>query len=189
MPVVLPIVQTSEQELRDVPERFRGVASDRYMSDRELGYDSFARAALETMRESYNPMPTSEYREFGRFFSGPNYRHLREEVKRMSGDYADDGDLMDMMIRAFTMIRPRSDIMDLERRQNFSDETTDSYVKEMNGYVLDNLPYEVYQANKQWEFMAKNRNGPSELADHPGIDTRSRNVGSLYPFDYWMPDD
>jgi hypothetical protein len=172
-----------------LPKRYEGYAKTGYYSDAELGYDEFARAALETYRDSYNPMPTGTVKEFGRFFSAQNFQYLKEAVKKLAGYYADDGELFDMMVRSFSMIKPRSDEMDMERRTNFSDEVTQSYVDEMNKYVLDNLPEEVKQANRLWDFYAKNRNGPSEMPDHPGIDTRSRNVGSLYPFDYWMPDD
>ena len=172
-----------------LPKRFEGYANTSYNSDVELGFDEFARTALESYRDSYNPMPTGAVKEFGRFFSAKNFKFLKEKVKELSGYYADDGDLFDTMVRSFSMIKPRSDEMDLERRTVFTEEVTDSYVRELNGYVLDNLPEEVKQANRLWDFYAKNRNGPSEMPDHPGIDTRSRNVGSLYPFDYWMPDD
>ena len=173
----------------DLPKRFQGYAAKTYNSDAELGYDEFARTALETYRDSYNPMPTSDVKEFGAFFSAGNYQFLKEKVKHMAGFYADDGDLFDNMVKAYSMIRPRSDEMDFERRTVFTKSVTDSYVNEMNRYVLDNLPEEVKQANRLWDFYAKNRNGPSEMPDHPGIDTRSRNVGDLYPADYWMPDD
>jgi hypothetical protein len=169
------------------PIKHSGYAATQYQLDRELGYDSIARMALETLRDSYNPQPTSNHREFARFFSQRNYNHLKEQIERKAGgNKVDENDLFDYMIRAFTMIRPRSDNMDIERRNNFDDSTVNSYVSEMNSYIMSNLPFEIIQANKLWDAYAENMNGPPELIDHPGIDTRSRNRVSYYPFDYWM---
>jgi hypothetical protein len=133
-------------------------------------------------------MPTAGAKEFGAFFSESNYNWLFSEIKKRSGFPIEKGQLMDVMMTAYTMIHPRSDITDVERRLDFSEVATTSYVKEMNRYVLDNTVEELKQANKLWDFYAKNRQGPSELPEHFEYDTRSRLNGSLYSMDWWMPD-
>ena len=91
------------------------------------------------------------------------------------------------MMRAFTMILPRSDLMDVERRLNFSKGTTASYVKEMNDYVMEHAVEDVKQANRLWDFYAKNRNHPSEFPEHFEEDTRTRFTVSNYAMDYNLP--
>lgn len=172
-----------------LPDRFQANGSVKYCADVALGYDEFARAALETMRESYQPMPTGGVREFGAFFSARNYSYLEQEITRRSGYPMEKSQIMDVMITAYSMIHPRSDITDVERRTDFRPEVTKSYVDEMNAYVLDHTIEENIQANKQWDFYAKNRQGPSEFPEHLDTDTRTRLNGSMYAFDYWMPDD
>jgi len=172
-----------------LPDRYQAQGSVMYCADAALGYDEFARAALETMRESYQPMPTGGVREFGAFFSAKNFGYLDAEIKRRSGFPMEKSQIMDVMITAYGMIHPRSDITDVGRRLDFSAAATQSYVEEMNKYVLDNTVEENIQANKQWEFYAKNRQGPFEFPEHLDTDTRTRLNGSLYAFDYWMPDD
>lgn len=172
-----------------LPDRYVGGGSQSYCADKAFGYDEFARAAAETMRDSYQPMPTAGVKEFAAFFSRPNYEQLLQEVQRRSGYPMEREQLMNVMIEAYSMIRPRSDGMDVERRLVFTPEVTQSYVDEMNRYVLDNTVEENKQANRQWEFLAKNRNGPSEFPDHLEVDTRTRFNGSLYAADYWIPDD
>lgn len=168
-----------------LPGSYRGAAmpAKTYIADAGFGFDDFARSALEANRNSYHPMPTADSREFGAFFSARNYAWLREQIKARSGYYADDGDLFDCMQRAYSMVLPRSDIMDLSRRTVFSDRSViQSYVDELNCYVLENLGEEVRQANKLWDYYAANRHGPcsDEMPDGPGLDTRTRNVAEFF---------
>lgn len=179
---------TSSGNLIRLPEQYRGAGCVDYHDGQIEGMDSFARAALETLRDSYHCMPTGSVKEFARVFSKKNYDWLSAEVQRQSGYPADEGELFDAMISAFTMVGPRTDVMDVCRRLNFSDEVTASYVDEINRLVLERLVEETRQAHKLWDFYAKNRNGPSELPDSCDIDTRTRLVGSFYAFDYWMPE-
>ena len=66
---------------------------------------------------------------------------------------------------------------------------TKSYVDEINALVLDRTVEEVRQANRLWDYFAKNRNGPSELVEHFDTDTRSRWTASFFPGDWYLPDD
>lgn len=166
-----------------MPSRYDGYANrDISISDIELGFDEFARTALHAYRNSYNPLPTASYMEFGRFFSAKNYDHLKQQVKSKTSFYPDDNDLMDHMIRSFSMLQPRTDASD-ERRVLFDSATVESYVKELNAYVIENIVPEVVEGNKLWQFYAENRNGPSDVPDTP-IDTRTRYVASMYAGDY-----
>lgn len=172
----------------DLPERYSGAGAVNYCDSKVIHCDEFGRAALETLRESYHTMPTGNVFEFSKVFSAKNFNYLASEVKRRSGFEMDKNELFDAMIQAFTMVAPRTDIMDVHRRLDFSEKTTQSYVEEVNKQVLDRVVEETKQANKLWAFYAKNRNGPSEIPDDCDVDTRSRLVSSFYAADYWMPD-
>jgi hypothetical protein len=171
-----------------LPTRYEAIGSVDYCDQNVIQCDEFGRAALETLRESYHTMPTGNVKEFAAVFSSKNFNYLASEVKSRSGFDIDKNELFDSMIQAFTMIAPRTDIMDVSRRLDFTKETTESYVKEINRQVLDRAVEETKQANRLWDFYAKNRNGPSELPDNCDIDTRTRLVSSFYAADYWMPD-
>lgn len=172
-----------------LPSRFQGVGSVSYCVDGALGYDSFARAALETLRNTYHNLPTAGVAELGAFFSEKNFNYLHGEIKRRTGLTVDSNDLFDVMLNAYAMILPRSDPTDFEDRLCFSPQVTQRYVDQMNKYVFDNTLEDVKQADRLWDYWAKNLNGPSELPEHLDTDTRSRLVGSLYAFDYDLPDD
>lgn len=174
-----------------LPSRFQGVGSANYCDQNVIGGDDFARAALETYRDSYHTMPTGGVREFVSFFSRRNFEYLAAEIKKRSGGFdIDKNELMDAMMTAYTFILPRSDPTDIERRTDYTTKgVTESYVAEMNKVVFDRTVEEVKQANKLWCFLAKNRNGPSEFPEHLEIDDRTRNSCSFYDFSYWMPDD
>jgi hypothetical protein len=171
-----------------LPGRFSGQGSVQYCADAAFEYDPFARAALESMRSSYHAMPTADVREFGMFFSQGNFTWLKEQVKQRSGYYMDDAELMDNMMAAYTMMPPRSDPVDLQRRTDFSVETSRSYVRDINKLVLERTVELTKQANKQWDWYAKNLNGPSELPEQE-IDTRTRLNASMYDMNWQMPDD
>lgn len=172
-----------------LPERYQGVGGVNYCDAKVINCDEFGRAALETLRESYHTMPTGNVREFSKMFSAKNFNFLASEVKRLSGFEIDKSELFESMIQAFTMVAPRTDIMDVDRRLNFSEGVSQSYVDEVNKLVLERAVEETKQANKLWDFYAKNRNGPSEMPDSCDIDTRTRLTGSFYDGTYWMPDD
>jgi hypothetical protein len=171
-----------------LPDRYDAIGKQTYCSDKALHMDPFARAALETYRDSYQSLPTGGVHEFAAFFSKGNYDYLYGEIQRRAGNPIDKNDLFDVMMRAYSMILPRSDPMDLERRLRFDKACTDSYLAELNAYVFEQTVEEVVQANRQWDFYAQNRNGPSELPPRSDEDTRSRFVASYYPFDWLLPD-
>ena len=172
-----------------LPTRYEGAGSVNYCDQNVIGCDEFGRAALETFRESYHTMPTGNVREFVAVFSAANYAYLAGEVKRRSGHEIDGSELFDAMMQAFTMVAPRTDVMDVHRRLDFSTEVTASYVRDVNRQVLDRVVEETIQANRLWDFYAKNRNGPSEMPDGCDVDTRTRMVASFYAADYWMPNE
>jgi hypothetical protein len=186
--VMLPDGNAQHGSIR-LPSRYVGAGSVNYCDEKSIHCDAFGRAALETLRDSYHTMPTGNVHEFSKVFCLENYNKLASEVKRRSGYDIDGSELFENMMQAFTMSAPRTDIMDVHRRLDFSKETTQSYVDEINKLVLERAVEETKQANRLWDFYAKNRNGPSEMPDNCDIDTRTRLVSSFYAADYWMPDD
>ena len=108
----------------ELPGRYAAAAAVDYCDEKVIDGDQFTRAALETLRDSYHNMPTGSVHELTAFFSKRNYDHLAREVKRLSGYDIDKSELFDQMILAFTLIAPRSDITDMDRRLNFSPAVT-----------------------------------------------------------------
>lgn len=158
--------------------------------DEPLGLDQFARSALETYRNGYNPLPTSNVNEFAAFFSKKNYEKLYGEIKRQSGYEPDENEVLETMHYAFQMSPPRSDEMDM-RRELFTPRVTASYVAELNKIVLERAVETTIQANKLWDHYAKYRNGPVGWGDDPdmhfGVDTRTRLNVSKYDFTWLQP--
>jgi hypothetical protein len=173
------------------PKMYLTGAVSRPSVDSAFGYDEFARAAEETFRNSYDPMPTCNAREFATFFSRKNYEMLYREVVRQAGDNPDANELMETMFRAFSMVAPRSDEMD-DRRTKFDDATIISYVKECNAKVLEDIVTDVIAGNQQEKYFRTHRwrPGPEFEADedmHFGVDTRTRLNGSMYDATYLQP--
>ena len=161
------------------------------MTDKLLKLDPVARAALETYRESYNPLPVGHVDEFRTFFSLKNYRYLYKEIIRQcKGMLPDETELMDAMMWAFSSVAPRSDESD-ERRDLFGADITNSYVQEINKYVLEKMTAEVVSANMQADTYYKYRmHGPVDYLQDWGesdIDTRTRLVGSRANMFYFLP--
>jgi hypothetical protein len=173
-----------------LPHQYAGAGSVNYCDKEVIHCDEFGRAALETLRDSYHTMPTGNVKEFAAVFSSKNFAHLLSEVKQRSGGHEiDKNELFGLMIQAFTTVAPRTDVMDVHRRLDFSEQATRSYVAEVNAAVLERAVEETKQAHRLWDFYAKNYNTPSEMPDQAGVDTRTRLMGSFYAADYWMPDD
>jgi hypothetical protein len=174
-----------------LPKIYLTAVAPRKPVDQALEYDHFARTALETYRNSYNPLPTASQAEFGKFFSEANYRYLYSEVKRQTGYEPDEGELYESMMYAWQMDPPRSDETDIERRTTFTPRVTASYVKEMNARVLEKVTEETTQANNLWAHYAKYRNGPVDLGDdedmHFGVDSRTKFRGDMYDMTWMMP--
>lgn len=156
-------------------------------TDESFHMDDFARAAMETWRSSYAPMPTASVNEFAAFFSKRNYDWLFSEVTKKAGNEPDEGELYEAMMWAFSSVAPRSDEMD-ERREDFSKAAVGSYVREMNKHVIEKVTVDTVAANQLWEAYAKYRNGPAGWDGNiAGEDTRTRFVGSQYDMTYLLP--
>ena len=173
------------------PNLYLTGAAPRPSLDVAFGYDEFARAAEETFRQSYDTMPTCNVREFATFFSRKNYENLYAIIKKRAGNNPDPSDLMEAMYRAFSMVAPRSEEMDL-RRTKFDDATVISYVRECNNKVLLDMIADVIAGNELEEHFRNHRWGPGkEFAEDPdmhfGIDTRTRLNGSRYDMTYMLP--
>jgi hypothetical protein len=155
-----------------------------------LGFDDYARAAMETYRTSYSPLPTCSVNEFGAFFSKRNFELLMAEIQRRAGNEPDANEVYETMMRAYSSVLPRSDQMD-ERREKFGPGITRSYVREMNDHVLEWAVEDVKAANNLWEHLAKYRHGPRGMETEDGlgggIDTRTRLRGSSYDGTWLMP--
>ena len=166
-------------------------ASPQPATDKAFGFDPLARQALETYRSSYNPNVTASRMEFAAFFSLPNYKRLYDEITKQCGGHIPDGaTLYETMMWAFQSVAPRSDEMD-ERREMFDPEMTASYVKEMNGHVLERMTADVISANQQASCYYKYRfKGPVDYAkDWEGYDedTRTRWTGQRANMLYQLP--
>jgi hypothetical protein len=152
-----------------------------------LNFDQFARAAIEVGRSSYNPLPTASSQEYAWFFSRRNYDYLYRKARELARNEPDSGELFEAMLKAYSMIQPRGDEMD-ERRELEGPDITQSYVDELNKYVLEQVVPDIKAANQLWSFWAKYRNGPVDMQDDEYyIDTRSRFQGSRIDASYLLP--
>jgi hypothetical protein len=161
------------------------------ITDRALNFDEYARAAIEVFRSSYLPLPAGSPQEYAAFFSKKNYEYLYNESMRQSGGYRpDSNELFESMIRAYSVIQPRGDEMDL-RRELYTTDVTNSYVNEMNVQVLDHIVPIIIASNKLWDHLAKYRHkaGYEDYyrEDDGGLDTRKRNHGSIVDSSYLLP--
>lgn len=157
--------------------------------DALAGIDELGRTMLETYRNGYAPMPTSNISEFAAFFSKKNYGKLYKEVVEQAGGLKPEPQLLlDAMAFAFQVIAPRSDQSD-PRLEMYGPMMTKSYVDEMNVHVLDRVVPEVIVAEKTWRHYQKYRNGPVDIYEEEkdwGVDTRSRYSATNTTFD-WLP--
>lgn len=160
-------------------------------TDKAFGFDPLARQALETYRQSYNPLPTASRAEFTAFFSLPNYKSLYKEIqKHCGGKIPDAATLYETMMWAFQSVAPRSDEMD-ERREMFDSQITASYMKELNKLVVERMTADVITANMQADTYYKYAfKGPVDYAkDWDGFDedTRTRWTGQRFDMTYMQP--
>jgi hypothetical protein len=174
-----------------LPRLYMGAVSPQPMMDKMLGFDPIARIALETYRDTYNPLPTGNVDEWRAFFSVKNFNYLYNETKRQcKGKIPEETELMDTMFWAFSSVKPRSDEMD-ERRDLFGPDITLSYLREINKHVLERLTAEVISANQQADVYYKYRmKGPVNMQEDWGdwfIDTRTRLTGSRADMTYLLP--
>ena len=161
------------------------------MTDKMLDFDPIARLALETYRDTYNPLPTGNVDEWRAFFSVKNFNYLYDEVKKQcGGKIPEEGELMDAMFWAFSSVLPRSDEMD-ERRDLFGPDITMSYLKEINKYVLEKMTAEVLSANQQADvYYTYRMKGPINMQEDWGdwfVDTRTRLTNSRVDMTYLLP--
>jgi hypothetical protein len=156
--------------------------------DKEFGFDRFARTALETVRDSWQPMPTCNLKEFGAFFSEKNYKHIKAEVLAQSKPYKpEEEDIFDAMIQAFQLILPRSDQMD-ERREIFTDAVTRSYVAQLNEHCIDKLVVDTKAAGGQADHYYKYMQGPWDMdEDVYNIDTTTKHNCAVSDFSWRNP--
>lgn len=138
------------------PRLYLTGAASRPNVDKAFGYDDFARAAAETMRSSYDPLPTCNAREFATFFSRKNYENLYKSIVDRAGGNPDEDELMEAMFRAFSMVAPRSDETDM-RRTKFDDATIISYVRECNNKVLEDMVTDVMAGAELEEHFRNHR--------------------------------
>lgn len=168
-----------------MPGPYESFASHGLNADELLGFDKFARTALETYKDgSYLAMPTNNWREMRDFFCEKNYLYLIEQIESKSGYPAHRQSVWEAMMFAFYQIRPRSDHMD-PRIGRVDQATVDSYVREINQAVLRRMVPETVAAQRNAVVAQNIRRGKRVFPDTP-IDARSRLVGSMYEFDYML---
>jgi hypothetical protein len=161
------------------------------MTDKMLGFDPIARMALETYRDTYNPLPTGNVDEWRAFFSLKNYKYLYAQIKKeCNGMIPEEGELMDAMMWGYSTVLPRSDETD-ERRDLFGPDITSSYVREINKHVIEKMTAEVISANQQADVYYKYRmKGPINMQEDWGdwfVDTRTRLTSSRADMTYQLP--
>lgn len=168
-----------------IPGPYEGYASHGLNADELLGFDKFARTALETYKDGgYVSMPTNNWREVRDFFCEKNFNSVVAQVERSSGYPAHKQTVWEAMMFAFYQARPRSDPMD--RRIKETDQaTTDSYVAELNAAVVKRMVAETVAAQRNTVVAQRIRYGKRTFPDTP-VDTRARLVGSMYSFDYML---
>lgn len=168
-----------------LPGPYEGFGPKGLEADRLLGFDKFARNALETYKDgAWVSMPTNNWREMRDFFSEKNYVFLQQEIEKQSGFPVHLQTLWETMLFTFYQIKPRSDSMD--RRILLTDQATvDSYVQEMNKIVVHKMVVETKAAQKHRVEFMKRRANIRSYPDTP-VDTRSRLVGSMYSLDYML---
>lgn len=157
-------------------------------TDSALGFDEFARAAIEVGRTAYNPLPAGSAQEYAAFFSRKNYQYLYKKIRDLARNNPDPGELFEAMIWAYSTVQPRGDEMD-ERRNIFGADITQSYVREMNKHVIERVVTETEAANQLWDHYAKHMNGKPDFfeEDDGYIDTRTRFQGSRVDMSYYLP--
>lgn len=130
----------------EVPGHMEGYSNTALQLDRVMGLDKFARAALDTFKDgACVTVPSGNFRELRSFFSEANYLGLLEEAERASGFPVLGESLWESMLLAFATVKPRSDPTD-GRRSMRDEETTASYVSEMNEIVLKRVVRETVLA-------------------------------------------
>lgn len=157
--------------------------------DRELGFDEVARTAMETYRDSWNPMPTCNVREFRAFFSKPNYAHIKREVMKRTKPFEPENEaVMEAMMQSFQMILPRSDETDA-RRTIFSAATTGSYLAQLNAHCIEKLYVDTYAAGKQADAYYEVMAGPRHLfTDDPMfVDSTDKHNCAMTDFSFQVP--
>lgn len=166
-----------------IPKIYLRASAPHKSVDIALGFDEFARSAMDTYRSNYANTPGCSWREFAMFFNKKNYDMLLKQIKRQAGNNPDPDEVFETMMRAYQSVQPRSDEMD-ERRERFDIPTVKSYVQEMNKLVIEWAVPDVIAANQLWDHLAKHRHGPvgwEEDEDmHFGTDTRTRLNVSQY---------
>jgi hypothetical protein len=168
-----------------IPGPYEGFASQDLNADELLGFDKFARTALETYKDgAYVSMPTNNWREIRDFFCEKNFLRVIAEIESKSGYPAHRQTVWEAMMFAFYQNKPRSDHMD-RRRTKTDQATVDSYVKELNDAVIRRMVVETKAAQRNAVVARNIRQGRREFPDTP-IDTRSRLVGSMYSLDYML---
>lgn len=179
------LVARNESLKTKVPGPYEGYINKGLNVDALMGFDKFARAALETYRDgSYLSTPTNNWREVRDFFSEKNFTMLQNFIEEKTGYPVHAQSLWETMLFVFYQIKPRSDAMD-QRKERTDDETTRSYVNEMNEIVVSRMTTETMAAQKHRKVFMQRRGDVRSYPDTP-IDTRTRYVGSSYLFDYML---
>lgn len=171
-----------------LPKLYLSANAHQPRTDSILGFDQFARAAIEVGRGAYNPLPAGSPQEYAAFFSQKNYEYLYQTIKNIARNNPDSGELFEAMTWAYSTVQPRGDEMD-ERRNLFGADITQSYVDEMNKYVIERVATETEAANQLWDHYAKYRNGPVDFQEEDDgyVDTRTRFQGSRIDMSYYLP--
>lgn len=106
-------------------------------------------------------------KEFLRFFSAECILAMRETIKKQTGYYPEDGDLVEKMIVVYTddpcIAKDPTEPM----REFITQEMADKHVGGLMRRVVSELGYEVLQAVKLGDYYLKNMNGPSHVMGPP----------------------
>ena len=143
----------------------------------------FTQGIVSILRDSY-PVPC-EGSMFRAFFSEQNARSIAYAIRRDTGYDPAPQDLIDTMVRVYTMDPPHSDPTD-PLREVVNAQTVSDYVRRHNTETVVQLRELVRQANRMWDFHERNMNGPSEILDNPE-NTMVRRGGTPPPTDWMLP--
>jgi hypothetical protein len=150
-------------------------------------YEELMEDVYTALREQYGShLPGT--REFQRFFSPASFTALRKAVFLQSGGFFPaDEDLVQKMLVVYTDNPAVACDPTEPCRENVPPAMADKHVRKLMQRVVEELGYEVAQANAMWDFYAQNLNRPSDVPNTP-IDCRCKTGADAATHGDWFMD-
>jgi hypothetical protein len=147
------------------PPVISGKCSKQIVYDQK--YADFYEDIKTALRTTYGPSILCSH-EFIRFFSPSSLRALRNAIYYQSGGYYPDmAELVEKMLEVFSDEPGAASDPTEPFRECVTPEIADRHVRRLMHRVVEELGYEVEQANKLWHYYETNINGPTDVPDQP----------------------